>query len=73
MHREAAMSQAPDQPTPDDPTEAAEPEQAAGPPPLGDDFADEHASATFADQMPGGPEGAAESESPEGYAGMDPG
>jgi hypothetical protein len=36
------------------------------------DFAEEHTSATFADQMPGGPEGASEPETPEGYAGMEP-
>ncbi|MFC0527874.1 hypothetical protein [Phytohabitans kaempferiae] len=35
------------------------------------DFADEHSSATFADEQEGGPEGAPEPESPEGYAGMD--
>jgi hypothetical protein len=36
-----------------------------------DDFADEHSSPTFADQMEGGPERAPEPESPEGHAGMD--
>lgn len=35
----------------------------------GDDFAEEHSSATFADEE--GPEGEPEPESPEGYAGMD--
>jgi hypothetical protein len=35
------------------------------------DFADEHSSPTLADQMPGGPEGRPEPESPKGYAGMD--
>jgi hypothetical protein len=35
------------------------------------DFAGEHSSSTVADQMPGGPEGAREPESPRGYAGMD--
>lgn len=35
------------------------------------DFAEEHASPTFADQLRGGPERAAEAESPRGYAGMD--
>ncbi len=35
------------------------------------DFATEHASPTLADQMPGGPEGIVETESPEGLAGMD--
>jgi hypothetical protein len=47
-----------------------------GPPlgngPTGDpDFAEEHTSPTFADQMAGGPEGIRESESPRGLAGMD--
>lgn len=36
-----------------------------------DDFADEHSSATFADDDEGGPEGEPEPESPKGYAGMD--
>ena len=35
------------------------------------DFASEHSSPTIADQMPGGPEGRPEHESPKGYAGMD--
>jgi hypothetical protein len=35
------------------------------------DFADEHQSPTYADQMPGGPEGVAESETPQGLAGME--
>lgn len=35
------------------------------------DFAEEHTSATFADELSGGPEGITESESPEGYAGME--
>jgi hypothetical protein len=54
----------------------AEPERAERVP-IGDpapdepDFADEHASATFADELSGGPEGVPESESPEGYAGME--
>jgi hypothetical protein len=37
----------------------------------GPDFAEEHDSMTFADEMPGGPEGIDEPESPKGYAGMD--
>lgn len=40
------------------------------------DFASEHESTTFADEMPGGPEGIKEPESPSGQAGdggMDPG
>lgn len=40
------------------------------------DFASEHTSPTFADDMPGGPEGRQEPESPSGEAGdggMDPG
>lgn len=37
----------------------------------GPDFADEHDSMTFAEEMPGGPEGVDEPESPKGYAGMD--
>jgi hypothetical protein len=49
------------------------PAQGPVPDPLDEpDFAEEHASATFADQMPGGPEGIPESETPEGYAGMEP-
>ncbi len=46
-------------------------------PPLGNgpngdpDFAEEHTSPTFADQMAGGPEGIRESESPRGLAGLD--
>lgn len=36
------------------------------------DFAEEHTSATFADEIPGGPERAPEPESPRGLAGMDP-
>lgn len=45
----------------------------AGPDPLDEpDFADEHTSATFADQQRGGPEGIAEPETPQGYAGMEP-
>lgn len=43
----------------------------ADPPPAEPDFASEHAGATFADQLPGGPEGTREWESPRGYAGMD--
>lgn len=45
--------------------------------PIGDpddingDFAEEHSSATFADEQEGGPEGDEEPESPDGYAGMD--
>ncbi|MDG6107130.1 hypothetical protein Daura_32340 [Dactylosporangium aurantiacum] len=35
------------------------------------DFADEHSDTTFADQVPGGQEGAEEPESPDGRAGMD--
>lgn len=35
------------------------------------DFASEHTDVTFADEQAGGPEGSAEPESPEGYAGMD--
>lgn len=34
-----------------------------------DDFADEHTSTTFADEMPGGPEGREEPETPKGKAG----
>lgn len=33
------------------------------------DFAEEHATTTFADQLPGGPEGVEEPESPEGVGG----
>ncbi|TDE01485.1 hypothetical protein [Jiangella asiatica] len=33
------------------------------------DFADEHSSTTFADEMPGGPEGVPEPESPTGRGG----
>lgn len=47
-----------------------EPEPAASPP-ESDDFADEHSGATFADQLEGGPEGAPEPESPEGYGGQE--
>lgn len=43
------------------------------PPPLEGDFAEEHTSPTFADDREGGLERAPEGESPEGYAGMDPG
>ncbi len=35
------------------------------------DFADEHTSATFAEEMDGGPEGRPEDDSPRGYAGAD--
>ena len=35
------------------------------------DFAAEHDSATFADDMPGGPERARDPDSPRGQAGMD--
>jgi hypothetical protein len=48
-----------------------QPEEPAPPEPE-PDFAAEHTSLTFADQMPGGPEGAREPESPRGLAGMDP-
>lgn len=40
-------------------------------PEAGADFADEHESATFADEVEGGPEDISESETPEGYAGME--
>jgi hypothetical protein len=43
------------------------------PPELEPDFADEHTSPTFADQMRGGPEGMREPESPRGLAGMNGG
>jgi hypothetical protein len=42
-----------------------------GLPPDEPDFASEHQSVTFADQQPGGPEGAPGSESPEGFAGLE--
>ena len=35
------------------------------------DFAAEHDSTTFADEMPGGPERAHDPDSPRGQAGMD--
>lgn len=35
------------------------------------DFATEHSSPTFADQLSGGPEHAPEAESPHGYSGME--
>jgi hypothetical protein len=35
------------------------------------DFAAEHDDATFADEMPGGPEQARDPDSPEGQSGMD--
>ncbi len=41
-----------------------------GPDP-GADFADEHRSPTLSDQMPGGPEGRPEDDSPRGLAGAD--
>ena len=44
------------------------PEPVAGAEP---DFADEHTGATFADQLPGGPERSRDPDSPKGYAGMD--
>lgn len=48
------------------------PERETGPEPEHEpDFAEEHKSATFADQLEGGPEGRPESESPKGYAGME--
>jgi hypothetical protein len=37
----------------------------------GSDFAPEHRSPTLADQMPGGPEGRPEDDSPRGLAGAD--
>jgi hypothetical protein len=37
-----------------------------------DDFAAEHDSTSYADELRGGPEGAPEPESPHGRAGMDP-
>lgn len=40
-------------------------------PDTGPDFAEEHTSPTFADQMPGGPEGQPEDASPKGLAGAD--
>ncbi|WP_298322193.1 hypothetical protein [Haloactinopolyspora sp.] len=43
--------------------------------PDGGDFAEEHSSTTFADDMPGGPEGKPEPETPSGEGGpggMDP-
>lgn len=52
-------------------TPPEEPEQAPEPPELGDDFADEHAGATYAEQLSGGPEGETETETPPGYAGME--
>lgn len=36
------------------------------------DFAEEHSKPTFADEQPGGPEGAEEPESPDDAGGMDP-
>lgn len=36
------------------------------------DFANEHESTSYADDLRGGPEGAPEPESPTGRAGMDP-
>jgi hypothetical protein len=38
-----------------------------------DDFAVEHKRATYADEMPGGPEHARDPDSPTGLAGADPG
>lgn len=35
------------------------------------DFASEHSSVTFADQLAGGPEGARDPDSPKGLAGAD--
>lgn len=35
------------------------------------DFADEHGSTTFSDEMPGGPEDARDGDSPSGLAGAD--
>lgn len=72
IEAEVAGEPAEREPTEREQEEQGEREQAPEPPPLGDDFADEHAGATFADQMRGGPEGTPESESPEGLAGMDP-
>lgn len=37
------------------------------------DFAEEHRSATFADELPDGPERAKDPDSPNGLAGADPG
>lgn len=36
------------------------------------DFANEHDSTSYANDLSGGPEGARESESPVGHSGMDP-
>lgn len=36
------------------------------------DFANEHESTSFANDLSGGPEGAGEAESPRGHSGMDP-
>ena len=59
------------------------PEGRPGPPPFqttadgsvaesDDDFAAEHESTSFANDLRGGPEGAPEPESPTGHSGMDP-
>lgn len=51
------------------------PQEKADPPEENGDFADEHATVTFADEMAGGPEGSGEPESPSGKGGpggMDP-
>jgi hypothetical protein len=53
-----------------EPMGAQEPEPEPTPE-AGTDFADEHESATFADEVAGGPEEIGESEAPEGYAGME--
>lgn len=41
-------------------------------PDAAEDFADEHDSTSYANELSGGPEGAREAESPRGHAGMDP-
>jgi hypothetical protein len=62
----------------DDRSEATSKREHAPPPssPEQDaDFADEHGSTTFSDELAGGPEGAKEPESPKGRGGdggMDP-
>ncbi|HLL66834.1 MAG TPA: hypothetical protein VK453_14025 [Micromonosporaceae bacterium] len=57
-----------------EPTNSQSPDETPSLPALPDDdvdFAGEHDETTFADNVPGGPERAAEEESPSGHAGMD--
>lgn len=61
------MGQEPDESRP--PTE--QPPEAVSDPDDEGDFAEEHTSATFADQLRGGLEKSVEPETPRGYSGMD--